>query len=110
MPESRSSTPNRTDGGSPSASKAHPPQIPDHQLLRCIGSGSYGKVWLARNVVGTYRAVKVIHRKTFREERPFEREFTGIRKFEPISRTHPALVSVLHIGRNDSGGYFYYIM
>ena len=26
--------------------------IPDHQLLRCIGSGSYGEVWLARNMMG----------------------------------------------------------
>ncbi|MCI0535906.1 MAG: AAA-like domain-containing protein [Verrucomicrobiales bacterium] len=86
------------------------PFIPDHQLLRCIGSGSYGKVWLARNVIGAYRAVKVIHRKTFAEERPYEREFAGIKKFEPLSRTHPSVISVLHIGRNDSMGYFYYIM
>ena len=86
------------------------PSIADHQLLRCIGSGSYGKVWIARNVIGTYRAIKVIHRKTFREERPFEREFNGMKKFEPISRTHPSLVSILHIGRNDAEGYFYYIM
>ena len=34
--------------------------IPDHQLLRCIGRGSYGEVWLARNTMGTYRAVKVV--------------------------------------------------
>ena len=32
--------------------------IPDHELLRCIGRGSYGEVWLARNMMGTYRAVK----------------------------------------------------
>src|SRR5574342_183453 len=35
------------------------PVIPDHQLLRCIGQGSYGEVWLGRNVLGEYRAVKV---------------------------------------------------
>ena len=33
------------------------PDIPDHQLLRRIGGGSYGEVWLARSVMGTYRAV-----------------------------------------------------
>ena len=29
-----------------------PPAIPDHELLRCIGRGSYGEVWLERNVLG----------------------------------------------------------
>jgi class 3 adenylate cyclase/tetratricopeptide (TPR) repeat protein len=86
------------------------PIIPDHELLKKIGHGSYGQVWLARNVLGTYRAVKVVHRDTFRDSRPFEREFLGIRKFEPLSRTHPGLVSILHIGRNEPAGYFYYIM
>jgi len=33
-----------------------PSHIPDHELLRRIGGGSYGEVWLARNVMGTYRA------------------------------------------------------
>src|SRR5215510_4425227 len=79
-------------------------------MIRRVGSGSYGEVWLAKNVVGTYRAVKVVYRAKFRDARPFEREFAGIKNFEPISRTHPGLVSILHIGRNDSDGYFYYIM
>src|SRR5262249_30796871 len=43
-------------------SAAAPQRIPDHELLRCIGSGSYGEVWLARNIMGTYRAVKVTYR------------------------------------------------
>lgn len=33
---------------------------PDHEPLRLIGHGVYGEVWLARNVVGTLRAVKVV--------------------------------------------------
>src|SRR5439155_17894259 len=40
----------------------------------------------------------------------FEREFAGIEKFEPISRTHPGFVGILHIGRNREAGYFYYVM
>jgi serine/threonine protein kinase len=90
--------------------KKGPPQIPDHELIRCVGKGSYGEVWLARNVMGTYRAVKIVHRKSFEESRPFEREFEGIQKFEPVSRTHPGLVAVLHVGRNIRAGYFYYVM
>src|SRR5438046_2384454 len=60
-----------------------PPSIPDHELLRGIGRGSYGEVWLARNVLGQFRAVKIVYRDRFEHERPYEREFDGIRKFEP---------------------------
>src|SRR5436309_7850493 len=89
---------------------AQPPRIPDHQLLRCIGRGAYGEVWLARSVLGEYRAVKVVYRKNFEHERPYEREFQGIQKFEPISRTDESQVDVLHVGRDEQAGYFYYVM
>src|SRR5579863_9706035 len=84
------------------------PVIPDHELVRCIGRGSYGEVWLARNVMGNYRAVKIVYRKTFENDRPFEREFNGIQKFEPISRSDNSQVNILHVGRKE--GYFYYVM
>src|SRR5213595_3438702 len=87
-----------------------PPSVPDHELLRRIGGGSYGEVWLARNVLGDYRAVKVIYRAKFEHDRAFEREFEGIQKFEPISRLHESQVDILHVGRNDEAGYFYYVM
>ena len=85
-------------------------RIPDYELTRCIGSGSYGEVWLARNATGQMRAVKVVHRRTFGEDRQFEREFEGLRRFEPVSRRHPGLVQVLHVGRNEAEGFFYYVM
>jgi len=87
-----------------------PPRVPDHELLRCIGRGSYGEVWLARTTLDTYRAVKVVYRSDFEDARPFEREYTGIRKFEPVSRSHEGLVDILQVGRNDQEGYFYYVM
>ena len=93
---------------------AHPgemPTVPDHDLVRRVGQGAYGEVWLARDVIGTYHAVKIVDRKSFRNEAaPFEREFRGIQKFTPISRSHPGFVNILHVGRNDAAGYFYYIM
>jgi WD40 repeat protein len=88
-----------------------PPIIPDHEMIRCIGEGSYGAVWLARNIMGEPRAVKVVHRSRFREDaHAYEREFKGIRLYEPISRSHESLVPVLHVGRDDAEGYFYYVM
>src|SRR4029453_7642196 len=86
------------------------PQISDFELLRCIGPGSYGEVWLARNILGTYRAVKIVERKAFRDEEAFEREFSGLRRFEPISREHDGFVAILHVGRNRAQGFFYYVM
>src|ERR1051326_3427080 len=87
-----------------------PPRIPDHEFLRRIGTGAYGEVWLAKSVLESFRAVKIIHRKTFPSDTSFEREFQGIHKFEPISREHAGLVDILHAGRNDDQGFYYYVM
>jgi len=91
-------------------SNSQPPSVPDYELLRCIGRGSYGDVWLARNVLGQFRAVKIIYRSRFIDPRPFEREFEGIQRFEPISRSHPSQLHILHVGKNDAEGCFYYVM
>lgn len=85
-------------------------RIPDHERLRPIGSGSYGEVCLARNTLGAYRAIKIVRRSAFDHDRPYEREFNGIKTFEPISRESEGFVDILHVGRNESAGYFYYVM
>lgn len=84
--------------------------IPDHQLLRCIGRGAYGEVWLVRDVIGRHHAVKIVKARSFPDGAPYEREFKGIERFAAVSRNHPGLVQVLHVGRNDALGCFYYIM
>ena len=78
-----------------------PPRIPDFELLRRIGRGSYGEVWLARSVTGALRAVKIVHRSRFDSDRPYEREFQGIQKYEPVSRSTEGLVHVLHVSRGE---------
>lgn len=65
-------------------------------------------MWLARNVMGAWRAVKVVRRDTFGSDRPFEREFNGIQRYEPISRSAEGVVPILQVGRNPEG--FYYVM
>ena len=104
-------------GGPPGKSPSVPrspapiPSVPDYDLLRRIGGGAYGEVWLARSkATGALRAAKIVWRHTFEDERPFEREFEGIQKFERISRNHPSQLALFHIGRNEAGGYFYYLM
>lgn len=86
------------------------PQIPDYELIRCVGKGAYGEVWLGRSVTGSLRAIKIVRRETFEMERTFRREVEGIENFEPISRGHPGLVDILHVGWRETEGFFYYIM
>jgi serine/threonine protein kinase len=92
------------------ATGTQPPYVPDYELLCRIGVGAYGDVWLARSTLGTYRAIKVVSRRSFEHDQPFEREFKGIQRFEPISLTHESQVKILHVGRNEEAGYFYYVM
>src|SRR6266576_392292 len=86
-------------------------KIPDHELIRCVGAGAFGEVWLATatSLPGAFRAIKIVRRDSL-QGAGFDREFRGIQKFEPISRSHPNLVNILHVGENTEGGYFFYVM
>ena len=63
-----------------------------------------------RSLTGALRAVKVVYRDTFENERTFNREFAGMSAFEPISRAHDGFVDILHVGRGDGGAFFNYVM
>jgi serine/threonine protein kinase len=86
------------------------PLIPDFELLKVIGSGSYGEVWLARGVTGIFRAIKIVRRDSFTDTRPFEREFEGITRFSQVSIKEPSQLALLHVGRSLEGTFFYYVM
>ena len=95
---------------SETATKSRAPRIPNHEMVRPIGRGSYGEIWLARSLTGTWRAVKIVDRRTFESDKAFQREFEGMSTFEPISRGDAGFVDILHVGREEGGHFFYYVM
>ena len=88
----------------------NPFTIPNYSLIRRIGKGAYGEVWIAKNAVGLLHAVKIIHRHAFEMPEPFEREFRGVQSYMPISLGHAGLVPVLYVGRDVQFDCFYYMM
>ncbi len=101
---------NREPGIESSSAEPSVPDIPEHQLLRHIGKGSSGEVWLAKNVLGTYRAVKIVYRRALQSGHPLSSEFCGVQKFEPVSRLHDGLTDVLQVGIAKNEDYFYCVM
>ncbi|HEY1661768.1 MAG TPA: CHASE2 domain-containing protein [Verrucomicrobiae bacterium] len=88
-----------------------PPGAPGYKLIHPpFGEGAYGKVWLAKNADGQWRALKVIYLKNFENNAsPYEREFNGVSRYQPFSTRHPGLLRVDFVSKKLDG-YFYYVM
>lgn len=87
-----------------------PPRIPDFTLIRPIGEGGFGRVWLAENeTTGRLRAVKLIPlRQGGRADRA-GREIASITRLErDVAVDHPHLLAIDHVGRTDE--YLFYVM
>jgi CHASE2 domain-containing sensor protein len=89
-----------------------PPDAPDYELLQPpIGEGSFGKVWIVRNAIGQWQALKAVYQSKFGANRhPYESEFRGLQKYKPVSEKHPGLLRIDLVSRMKDEGYFYYIM
>lgn len=87
-----------------------PPTVPDFTLLRRIGGGSYGDVWLGRSVTGIYRAVKLVARSRFADAAPYQREFEGITRFQKAVGDQPQQLALLHVGEDAAQGLLFYVM
>lgn len=88
------------------------PDAPDYELFDPpFGEGAYGKVWLARNAIGQWQALKAVYQAKFGQNiQPYESEFRGIKRYKPISDKHPGLLRVDFVSRKKGEGYFYYVM
>jgi CHASE2 domain-containing sensor protein len=89
-----------------------PPDAPDYELLQPpIGEGSFGKVWIVRNAIGQWQALKAVYQSKFGANRhPYESEFRGLQKYKPVSEKHPGLLRIDLVSKMKDEGYFYYIM
>jgi hypothetical protein len=86
------------------------PETPDYELVHPpFGEGAYGKIWLARNAVGQWQALKAVYAARFADAEPYDREFNGIKKYKPISDKHPGLLRVDFVSKQRPE-YFYYVM
>ena len=88
------------------------PDTPDYELFDPpFGEGAYGKVWLARNAIGQWQALKAVYLAKFNQSaEPYDREFRGIKRYKPVSDKHPGLLRVDFVSRKKRDGYFYYVM
>lgn len=89
-----------------------PPDAPEYELFQPpLGEGGFGKVWLVRNAIGQYQALKAVYQSKFGDNPgPYEAEFKGLQKYKPVSEKHPGLLRLELVSRKKGEGYFYYVM
>ncbi len=87
-----------------------PPVVSDYDLIRLIGEGGFGRVWLASNrATGHLRAVKVIPLQRSGTTDPAGREITSITRLEAnLRRRHANLLNIHHVGK--TADHLFYVM
>jgi serine/threonine protein kinase/alpha-tubulin suppressor-like RCC1 family protein len=79
-----------------------PVEVPNHELLVCIGMGGFGQVWLARHeLTEHHRACKLIPGS-------MSLELDGLRRLKQRVPAHPNLFPIEEVGR--AGDWIYCLM
>lgn len=86
------------------------PEVPDFELIRPIGEGGFGRVWMAQNrTTGRLRAVKLIAKARMGGADPAGREIASITRLEAnLRHHHPNLLTIHHVGQTDE--HLFYVM
>jgi len=93
----------------PEAGVVLTPHIPGVDLIRPIGKGAYGEVWIGRNPVNNRLiAVKLIRLTSKTGESCASRELSALRREASHRNRNPHLVDILHVGQTAQ--YLYYFM
>lgn len=84
------------------------PEVPDFDMIREIGRGGFGQVWMARNrATGLLRAVKLIALASTGSVDPAGREVVSVTRLESVRhRHHPNLLDIQHVGKTEEHVYF----
>jgi len=100
----------REDAKDAVSARGSPPEVPDLELIRPIGEGGFGQVWLGRNrTTGRLRAVKLIALHHKGRADPAGREIVSLTRLETrIGSHHPNLMDIHHVGKTDD--YLFYVM
>ncbi len=102
MPESGSENKTATyiparEGEAPASA---PPDLADFEIIKRIGSGTFGQVWIAKErITGVYRAIK-----TF-PQTAANTEITGLCEYQRRALNHPQLISIHLVGQRNQTYY-----
>ena len=86
------------------------PKIPDYDLIKLIGEGGFGQIWMGKDALGLYRAIKIIRYDDSKSLESYQAEHNGIRHYAPYSRKYDGLIDIHHVGIREEEGFYYYVM
>lgn len=91
------------ESGSSERAAPRAPELVEFEILKLIGRGTFGSVWLAKErVTGVYRAVKTFPKTSA------DTEISGLSEYQRRALRHDHLVQIFLIGEYD--GVYYVVM